>query len=70
MPPMNKPELTEHHRAAQASMRRGELRDAHQHCLAILKLDPTFADAWFLCGIIAAHNGLAPRRLTNTSGSF
>ena len=28
-------------------MRRGELRDAHQHCLAILKVDPTFADAAF-----------------------
>ena len=35
-----------------------QLREAHQHCLAILKLDPSFADAWFLCGVIAAHNGL------------
>jgi tetratricopeptide (TPR) repeat protein len=33
------------------------LRDAHQHCLAILALDQDFADAWFLCGVIAAHNG-------------
>lgn len=38
-------------------MRAGQLREAHQHCLAILKLDQTFADAWFFCGLIAAHNG-------------
>ncbi len=38
-------------------MRSGDLRDAHQHCLAILKLDRTHADAWFLCAVIAAHNG-------------
>lgn len=46
------------HNAAQTAMRRGELREVHQHCLAILKLDPSFPDAWFLCGVIAAHNGL------------
>ncbi|CAA0115921.1 Uncharacterised protein [Halioglobus japonicus] len=33
------------------------LREVHQHCLAILNLDSSFADAWFLCGVIAAHNG-------------
>jgi len=37
-------------------MRRGNLKEVHAHCLAILKLDQTFADAWFLCGVIAAHN--------------
>lgn len=45
------------HRAAHNAVRAGKLRDAHQHCLAILKLDQGFADAWFLCGVIAAHNG-------------
>ena len=30
-----------------------------QHCLAILAIDPDFADAWFLCGVIAARNGAA-----------
>ncbi len=44
-------------------MEKGDLRAAHQHCLAILKLDPTFADAWFLCGIIAAHNGLTGKAI-------
>ena len=38
-------------------MQQGLLREVHQHCLAILNLDQTFADAWFLCGVIAAHNG-------------
>lgn len=42
-------------------MQHGDPRAAHQHCLAILKLDPTFADAWFLCGIIAAGNGLVEK---------
>lgn len=45
------------HRAAHNAVREGRLRDAHQHCLAILALDQGFADAWFLCGVIAAHNG-------------
>jgi tetratricopeptide (TPR) repeat protein len=45
------------HNAAQQAMGRGHLREVHEHCLAILKLDPTFADAWFLCGVIAARNG-------------
>lgn len=38
-------------------MQAGRLREAHQHCLAILKLDQSCADAWFFCGVIAAHNG-------------
>lgn len=38
-------------------MQQGQLREAHQHCLTILKLDENSADAWFLCGVIAAHNG-------------
>jgi len=49
--------LREHHREAQSAMKQGRLREAHQHCLAILKLDQTHADAWFLCAMIAAHNG-------------
>ena len=44
------------HSAARNAMQRGQLREVHQHCLAILKIDQTFADAWFLCGVIAAHN--------------
>jgi tetratricopeptide (TPR) repeat protein len=50
-------QITAHHRAAQQAIRDGLHRDAHRHCLAILHIDPTFADAWFLCGVIAAHNG-------------
>jgi len=46
------------HGAAQKAIRDGELRQAHEHCLAILAIDPDFADAWFLCGVIAARNGL------------
>ena len=45
------------HAAAQEAMRDGQLREAHKHCLGILKRDQTFADAWFLCGVIASHNG-------------
>jgi Tfp pilus assembly protein PilF len=45
------------HVAAQKALKNGMLRDVHRHCLSILEIDPTFADAWFLCGIIAAHNG-------------
>ena len=55
---MNTPNtIEEHHRAAQAAMRSGDPRAAHQHCLAILKHDPRYADAWFLCAVIAAGNG-------------
>src|SRR6056297_923962 len=46
------------HRAAQLAIRDGRMRDAHQHCLAVLQADNRHADAWFLCGIIAASNGL------------
>jgi tetratricopeptide (TPR) repeat protein len=45
------------HNAARKAMRTGRLGEAHQHCLAILKLDQAFTDAWFFCGVIAAHNG-------------
>jgi tetratricopeptide (TPR) repeat protein len=45
------------HEAAHNAMGLGHLREVHEHCLAILKIDPSFADAWFLCGVIAAHNG-------------
>ena len=38
-------------------MREGRLQDAHRHCLAVLEADRRHADAWFLCGVIAAHNG-------------
>ena len=38
-------------------MQRGNYREAHQHCLTILKLDSSHADAWFLCGVIAGKNG-------------
>ena len=50
-------QITELHSAAQTAIRQGRAREAHQHCLAILKLDQTHADAWFLCGVIAAQNG-------------
>jgi tetratricopeptide (TPR) repeat protein len=44
------------HRSAQRALQAGRFREAHQHCLAILKAEPVHADAWFLCGLIAAHN--------------
>ena len=49
--------IAAHHGAAQKAIRDGDLRQAHEHCLAILALDDEFADAWFLCGVIAAGNG-------------
>ncbi len=49
--------ISELHNAAQKAMRAGHLREVHQPCLEILKLDPGFADAWFLSGVIAARNG-------------
>ena len=49
--------INKHHSAAQSALREGRLREAHQRCLAILKLDQSHADAWFLCGVIAAQNG-------------
>jgi len=54
------------HRDAQLAMRESRLRDAHQHCLDILKLDQQFADAWFLCGVIAAHNGQVAKAIEIT----
>jgi tetratricopeptide (TPR) repeat protein len=54
----NTTETLKNHRAAQLAVQQGRLKDAHQYCLTILKLDPGFADAWFLCGVIAAQNGL------------
>ena len=53
----NSEDISDQHLAAQAAMAEGRFRKAHQHCLAILKLDQTHADAWFLCGVIAAYNG-------------
>ncbi len=50
--------IVAHHGAAQKALAAGQLQQAHEHCLAILALDQNFADAWFLCGVIAAHNGL------------
>jgi tetratricopeptide (TPR) repeat protein len=50
-------QISQHHRAARSAMQQGRLREAHQHCLAILKLDQAHADAWFICGLIAARNG-------------
>ena len=50
-------QIAEHHAAAQKALQQGLLREVHQHCLAILKIDSSFADAWFLCAVIAANNG-------------
>jgi Flp pilus assembly protein TadD len=50
--------IAAHHGAARKAIEAGQLQQAHEHCLAILTLDQNFADAWFLCGVIAAHNGL------------
>lgn len=49
------------HRAALQALEQGRLREAHQHCLAILQADQEHADAWFVCGVIAAHNGQAAK---------
>ena len=56
-------QITKQLRTAQSAMQAGRLREAHQHCLAILKLDQTCADAWFFCGVIAAHNGQLPKAI-------
>ena len=50
--------IQQHHNDAKRAMRDGRLRDAHQHCLSVLKLDQSHADAWFICGVIAANNGV------------
>lgn len=55
--------IAEHHAAAQKALQEGLLRQVHQHCLAILKIDSSFADAWFLCGVIATHNGQMPKAI-------
>jgi tetratricopeptide (TPR) repeat protein len=60
---IDKQQIAAHHRAARLAMQQGLLREVHQHCLAILKLDQEFADAWFLCGVIAAHNGQQTKAL-------
>ena len=53
--------IRHHHEAAQAALAAGDPRAAHEACLAILRQDPAHADAWFLCGVIAAGNGLHAR---------
>jgi Tfp pilus assembly protein PilF len=55
--PVLQPTIQQHHRAAQRALAKGDPRAAHEACLAILREDPTHADAWFLCGVIAAGNG-------------
>jgi tetratricopeptide (TPR) repeat protein len=59
----NQQQIAALQRAAHKAVSAGKMRDAHQHCLAILKLDQGFADAWFLCGVIAAHNGQVKRSI-------
>lgn len=44
------------HQKAQQALQSNQVGEAHRHCLEILKLDPTFADAWFLCAVIAGQN--------------
>lgn len=50
-------QITRWHRAALQALEQGRLQEAHQHCLSILQADQQHADAWFVCGVIAAHNG-------------
>ncbi len=45
------------HREAELALQQGRPRDAHALCLQILRAEPGHADAWFLCGVIAADNG-------------
>ena len=49
------PDLTKLHQQAQQFINRGQLKPAHETCLAILKQNPKHADAHFLLGIIAAN---------------
>jgi tetratricopeptide (TPR) repeat protein len=51
------------HRAAQAALSRGEFREAHANCIALLRIDPKFADAIFLLGMIALAHGQAGKAL-------
>ena len=54
---MIEPDLTRLHQQAQQFINRGQLKPAHETCLAILKQNPKHADAHFLLGIIAANLG-------------
>ncbi len=51
------------HREAERALAAGRLREAHALCLEILREDPRHADAWFLCGVIAAGNGQREKAL-------
>ena len=50
--------LFERHQQAVSALQADRTQEAHQLCLQILQEDPTFADAWFICAVIAAKNGL------------
>lgn len=52
----NTPNIASLHQKAQRALLSNRAHEAHAHCLEILKQDPTFADAWFLCAVIAAQN--------------
>lgn len=45
------------HKSAIAALNRGDLRNLHQCCQALLKLQPEHADGWFLLGIVASSQG-------------
>ncbi len=51
------------HREAERALAAGRLREAHALCLKILHMDPRHADAWFMCGVIAASNGQQEKAL-------
>jgi len=57
------PNTADLHRAAERALKNGQLREAHQHCLSILAQDRRHADAWFICGVIAAKNGQLEKAL-------
>ncbi|RCU48740.1 MULTISPECIES: tetratricopeptide repeat-containing sulfotransferase family protein [Corallincola] len=50
---MPNPSLQQLHLAAQQALNKQAFREAHQYCLAMLKLKPDHADAHFLLGMIA-----------------
>lgn len=57
MPPQAMPpetELKPLHDAAIAALNRGDLKSLAGHCQTLLRLQPDFADAWFLMSIVAA----------------
>ncbi|MEM9254363.1 MAG: sulfotransferase [Pseudomonadota bacterium] len=67
----SKSSIQGHHQAALQALQRGQLKEAHQHCLEILKSDRMHADAWFICGVIAGRNkqaGKAIQILQNAVG--